>query len=508
MKKDQLINLFTVMSSTLPLNVTVLKGTGRNGAVVSRDYYKAIGLISEYNKANPQYNGLLSHITSCDDLWKGLHPATAFRLHMDTPCLALRYEELKESEQNALFDDPSWEISEKINGCRAIVFVCPDGRWFVYSRNVSDTDCSLLEYSKNIMMSPKTPNSFYAIDTEIVFQPGVDISSELKHYGLVTDSQLEATVALLHMLPEKAIEVQQKFYESHGRDLFTFKLIAPLYVEGKNYIKRTLGEGMEVYNRTIEIGQSLGLNVEAINHHHGTRAEKEIFLDTIINNGGEGVVFWNHAGNYCTSENRSKTSFIKLKRKVGSTGMGDTIDGFVTGFTRGTLGTKNEHKIGAIEFSIYVQDSMKTKVIGYVSGIDDATRNLFTWNNAEGVNPQEYVGSDNQTHFISLNPDALNMVAELSGQALSSVNQTLEHAKLIMWRTERSAESCVYSQEWIDSQTTNNGIQYSGVKHISEAQVNIENVMTRVNSTTSENGQVEIEQITSDTDFSDLGSDF
>lgn len=502
MRKQDLINLYTVTTATLPLNIELLKGTGRNGAVVSRDYYLALGLIAEYNKANPQYCNNLSHITSVDDLWKGLHPATAFRLHMETPCLALRYEELKEEEQNALFDDPSWVQTEKINGCRATITVSPDGSFYVYSRNVSDTDCSLLEYSKNIMQTPKVPQSVYCIDVELLFKPGVDISTDLKEFGLATDSQLEALVALLHMKPESAISVQRKFYEKHGRDLITMKLIAPLYVDGKNYIKRTLGDGQDVYDKTIEIGRSLGLNVEPIDRCNGTRAEKEIFLNTIIENGGEGVVFHNRNGAYCTSENRSKTSFIKLKRKVGSSGMGDTIDAFITGFTKGYNDTKNEHRIGALEFSVNVQANTKTyeKVIGYVSGITDEIRNLATFNNADGLYPQEYTGSDGQQHFISLNPDFDHLVAELSGQALSSVSQQLEHAKLVMWRTERSAESCVYSQQWLDSQTTNKGIQYSGIKHISEAQVNLANVMAQVTSPTEE----PVEMIQSSSNFDDL----
>ena len=175
-------------------------------------------------------------------------------------------------------------------------------------------------------------------------------------------------------------------------------------------------------------------------------------------------MFHNLKGYYSTSDNRSRTSFVKLKRSIKSTqGLGDSFDAFVTGFIPGKVGTANEHIIGALEFSIYINDNGRIR-LHHIASVPNITRDerlLATFNNADGINPISYTGSDGETHWMSLNPDFLNLVGELNGQALSSKSIRIEHPSLVIWRTERSAESCIYTQEFINSQTTasfrNNG---------------------------------------------------
>lgn len=331
-------------------------------------------------------------------------------------------------------------------------------------------DCSLINYAQNIAQPINhdiTP--IYAIDVEILFEPGVDISQDLQTLGLATDSQLEAMVALLHTYPHEAVKIQNKFKELYHSDIISFKLIHPLYINGKNYLVNPLGEGKNHYDEALNLGKQLGLNIEPIKMCRGTREQKEIFLNTILDSGGEGVVCHFDKGLYCTSDNRSKTSFIKIKRSIKSTsGLGDTFDCFVSGFIIGKPGTANEHIIGALEFSIYINDNGKIRKhhIASVPNITRAERQLATWNNADGLFPQSYVGSDGQTYYMSLNPQFEGLVGELNGQALSAKSKRLEHPSLVIWRTERSSESCVYTQEFIDSQTTksfsnNGGITYS-----------------------------------------------
>lgn len=465
LRKKDLEDLFTGMSMTLNPKVAkeILPVTGRGGCSAARDYIQANCLLSEYLKANPQYSNF-SHIATKDDLWKGLHPSTAFRLRHFTPCLAARYDELKESEQKNLFDNPDWTFTEKINGCRGWLIIYKD-EIHLFSRNYSDSDCSLLEYWSNIYQTPTTGDFIYAIDVEIKFEPGVDISQDLEELGIATDSPLEAMVALLHTYPESARAIQEKFKSLYNKDLIVFRLIAPLYFNGRNYINRSLGEGQDVYADCVRFGQSIGLNVQPIKRTNGSREEKEIFLNTILNNSGEGVVAHYRKGAYCTSENRSKTSFIKIKRSISSTstGMADSIDGFVSGFKMGSLGTANEGIIGALEFSIKVLNGSTeyTHTIAIVPNITREERKLATWNNADGLYPQEWKDSMGNSHWVSLNPDFGGLVGELDGQALSAVSRRMEHPRLIMWRPERSPESCIYTQEWLDSQTTGVGITYN-----------------------------------------------
>lgn len=459
LKKKDLVSMFDFMTLTLADSVKkqILKVSGRGNVSAARDYISAICLITEYTKATGKTD--LSDITSANDLWNAIHPAVKFRLRSYTPCLAARYDALKPEQQNKLFEDPNWVCTEKQNGCRGWL-INYKGDIFLFSRNYSDVDCGLLDYWKNINQTIAPTDEIYAIDVEIKFEPGVDIRDDLEHLGLETDSTLEAMVALLHTHAEDAIAIQEKFKNLYHKDLIVFRLIAPLYFNGMNYLGRTLGEGMDVYNECIEFGRSLGLNVLPIDRCSGSREEKEIFLNTIIDNGGEGVVFHNKKGFYCTSENRSKESFIKLKRSISATqskqGLGDQIDGFVTGFKMGSNGTANEGLISALAFSIIIDNNGKRRehVIAIVPNIDLETKKMCTLNDASGMYPQEWTDSNGETHWVSLNPEFDHLVGEIDGQALSSKSQRMEHPRLIMWRTERDPESCIYTQAWLDANTT------------------------------------------------------
>jgi ATP-dependent DNA ligase len=168
-------------------------------------------------------------------------------------------------------------------------------------------------------------------------------------------------------------------------------------------------------------------------------------------------------GKYNTSDHRSKTSFVKIKRSLSTTSLDDSFDAFVTGFIPGKPGTANEHIIGALQFSIYINKSGQ-QYLHHIASVPNITRDerkLATFNNADGLYPTTYIGSDGQEHTMSLNPEFDHLVAELTGQALSAKSVRLEHPSLVIWRVERDPSSCIYTQEFIDSQTTksfrNNG---------------------------------------------------
>ena len=95
----------------------------------------------------------------------------------------------------------------------------------------------------------------------------------------------------------------------------TFRLIAPLYFKGKNYLKRTLGEGQDVYQDCVAYGRSLGINVKPIARCNDDRKAKEIFLDSILNAGGEG----------CFSGDNRVTMFDYSKKKISDIKEGDVV---------------------------------------------------------------------------------------------------------------------------------------------------------------------------------------
>lgn len=467
MKKEAVIDLWTVVSRGLRDSVKneILVPSGRGGKYNVRDYVSACCYVGEFLKANPGV--VLDGIGSKAEMDRMIPRFAMYRMHYYTPCLALRYDELKDVEKAECFDDRKWVATQKMNGVRGWLCISKDAV-VLYSRNYSDVDCTLLEYWGNI--DQELDRSGYSgcvcVDVEIVFDPGVDLSSELDELGLETDSPLDAMVALLHSDVEKALRVQRVYKEKYGKDLVSFKMIAPLWYKGINYIDCVLGAGMDIYDEVLGYVKGLGINIGGIARCSGNRIEKENFLESVLAIGGEGVVFHNRDGVYCTSENRSKTSYIKLKRSVSATkdgiGMGDTIDGFVSGFKLGGVGTVNEGLVTTLEFSIWLNDAggMVKKFIGAVSGLEMGIKRELTIDGSYGMYTQSYIGSDGKEHIVSLNPEWDGVVAELSGQALSSVNCRLEHPVLVRWRKERDMNSCIYTKEWLMSQTTNNGIKY------------------------------------------------
>ena len=470
LKKSELMDLWESLSQGLDLRVKkqILAVTGRGGTSAARDYISANCLLTEYKKVVGVENYDMSKITDAKQIWDALPRAVAFRLRSFTPCLAARYDELQKYQQDELFDNKKWVATTKMNGSRGWL-INYQGKTFLFSRNYSDKDCGLLEYWSNIHPSQCTKeyDGIFAVDVEILFDPGVDISGELEELGIETSSPLEAVVALLHTYSSSAQQIQERFLNKYNKQLVAFKLIHPLYFNGKNYLKRTLGEGQAVYDEVVKFGQELGYNLQSIKRCGGTREEKEIFLNTILDSGGEGVVFHNREGYYCTSENRSKTSFIKLKRTISQTntmqGIGDTIDAFVTGLKLGSVGTANEGLISALQFSIHVLRPDGTSyqhVVANCPNVDLATKKMLTIPDATGLYPTSYLDQNGEEHWVSMNPEFDHLVAEVTGQALSAKSRALEHAALVRWRVERSPESCIYTQEFIDANTTNVGVTY------------------------------------------------
>lgn len=422
---------------------SILKATGRGGVYAARDYIAANAILAACKK----YNVSKSSLNTRDDLKSYLPKAVMFRLNSYTPCLAARYDELKKPAQDKIFDNQNWMATLKENGCRGWL-IHAEGKWYLFSRNYSDVDCSLIDYASNIYQQPKmSDNEVFAIDVEVKYEPDFNLQQQLEEFGMTTESKLEAMSALLQTRPETATEIQRKYKDLTGKDLITFRLIYPLYFKGKNYMKRRLGEGHAVYLDVVKYAQEHGLNVQAIERCKGTREKKEVFVNSIIEAGGEGVVFHNLNSYYCTSENRDKDCFVKLKRSVGATsskqGLGDTIDGWISGFKLGSDGTANEGLISAFEISCYILKDGKVyeHMIASVPNISKEMKQDCTVVDENGN--------------ISLKEEYMGVVVECDGQAISRVSKRLTHPRLLRLRFDKTKEECIYTQEFIDSQLDN-----------------------------------------------------
>lgn len=444
MKKDDLVSLWNQQSQGLSkeLMSKLLIPTGRGGVYASRDYVKANSIVATVMNQNPLVD--LSTFKDLKELLLAIDSSTRFKLKYYSPCLSYRYDELKPDAQKQVFTDPNWVFTEKENGVRGWI-IYNKGVTKFFSRNYSDKDCSVPEYWGNIFQFPSFPEGVtVAFDCEVRFDAGFLLDEELERFGLTTDSKLEAMSSLLQMNQEGALEIQRKFKEDKGFDLISFRVIHPLFFKNINFIDRPLGEGMKYLDELIEYCQKGGINAKPIQRCEGNKEQKEAFLDSIINTGGEGIVAHYKLGKYNTTDNRTKDSFLKLKRSVGAQasgqGMGDQIDGWISGFKLGTPGTANEGLVSAFEVSIILMDSggnTKDHVIAYVPNITREMQLEIT----------EVIDGKPQ-----MKKDMYGMVVECDGQAISKVSKRLTHPRMIRMRADKDKYSCIYTESFIESQ--------------------------------------------------------
>lgn len=447
-RKEDFVALFEEYRKVYPEEFMsdILKPTGRGTTFATRDYVRALRLLACLKGSGISKENIDSLKVEADAK-KFIHPAVWFRHSFDSVNLAARFDLLKESEQEEILNSSDWEATEKINGFRTwiVAYNRPGyapGVW-LFSRNYSDVDCSLCEYWDHIYQTITLPeNTIFVADCECVFDGDC---SDLSKYGLVAETQLQAVTSMVQLEATQSLAIQKRYLEDTGKNFFTFALIHPLYVNGRSYTKRTLGEAMDVYDTTVDVGRNFGFNIRSILHCNGSREEKLAFLDSILACGGEGVVFHNRKGSYTASENRDKTSWVKLKRSLKASmnkeGLGDSIDAFITGFKMSTEGTTRDGLIGAFECSIQLVEpdgNIRQHVISYVPGLS-----------LELAREATIMGVDGKP---TLHPDFYGKVVELDGQAMSAKSFRITHPRLLRFRIDKSKDECVYTRQWLESQ--------------------------------------------------------
>lgn len=446
LRKDELVSMFKRLSIGYQesFKKDILKPSGRGGVYAARDYISANAILAEVEKViETGIEFSIGSLMSRNDLSKVLDAATRFKLNMYNPCLAARYDELKEDKKKEVFDKKEWVFTNKENGVRG-VFIYSKGVVKLFSRNYSQVNCGLPEYWGNVNQEFAGDEPF-AVDVEVKYEPEADVQEQLEEFGLTTDSKLEAMSALLQMNKTQAIELQKEYKRIYNKDLIKLRLITPLYFKGKDYRKRPLGEAFQIEEAVVKYARERGINLERIEKLQGTRSEKEAFLDSILEQGGEGIVAHNMKGVYCTTENRDKGVFIKLKRTISGSaakaGLGDTIDGFITGFTMSKDGTADEGLIGSYEISAFIREADgKTvqKVIAYVPNIEKKDKVQYTIKGFDGI--------------PTLDPQLYDQVVEVDGQEVSRVSKRLTHPRMIRFRFDKTKQDCVYSSQFWDSQ--------------------------------------------------------
>lgn len=365
-----------------------------------------------------------------------------FILSLETPMLCIQAKHMPEEWHSSVWTDPKWVAEEKINGCRMVAIYSKNEGIHFYSRNMSVIDYLPVEY-KNIWMRDFNPEKFadevgsFILDCEVLCPVSkVDTTKHvLSSRGVVTETRLQATAALLAMNDEESLRIQRE------NDIeFEFYPFHVLELNGSLLMEMPYWQNRQIMDVMLPMAEGMGLNAFMVRRADGS--DKKALYEAILSEGGEGVVLKNVDAPYIPTESRYHRMWVKMKRTASET-LGDTIDGFVSGYLPGKQGTGFENLVGALIISVYLNKedgTQEQKEIAHVPNLTLEQRKEMTElkHNGDEARPmlkQEYYGR----------------VVEVDGQWFSARNKRLMHAKLVRFRTDKSPEQCTFEESTINS---------------------------------------------------------
>ena len=291
-----------------------------------------------------------------------------------------------------------------------------------YSRHNSVTDFLPISYKDTILV-----HGNYRGDTSFVLDCEVISTNANVTTKKTCTSQLNSTSAILSLDPVQSREIQKN-------NPLMFVVFDCLY-NGVD-IRSLPWKDRHVHAEKLAKALSDEGFMCKINPY--VLENKKDFYESIIKQGGEGIVLKRTDAPYSSTTSRTD-DMVKLKRTVACD-LASDIDAWVSGFTEATKGKANENYIGGLIFSCKVL--LKTgetvvREIGRVAGLPQDLRVEMTDYDAHG-NPklkQSYYGR----------------VATITGQDISGVNKRLTHCVLKAWRYDKDPSGCeVLSEEELD----------------------------------------------------------
>lgn len=319
----------------------------------------------------------------------------------------------------------------------------------MFSRNLSVLDFLPVNYTKKIVnnIDINKLNHTFVIDGEIVISkvPADDI---LLGFGLQPGTtQLNLTTALLESDKQDTLDFQAHYP-------LKLMLFDTIMFDGEDLTDKPLSERLKyteiIFNEMIEAGA----NIERPQNNKSLGLSVEDFHKKMLMNNEEGSIVKLLDSPYVMNGNRSHDAWIKLKRTATSSlveaKLGDTIDGFVTGFSNVKDSNTNSWRIGALEFSVYlINDDVfdpdfgkepQPKVIANVGGLTEEFARSIS--EPDPDNPG----------YCRLKKEAYGMVAELTGQDFSPRSQTLMHPRIVRMRTDKPIDQCTLNKTFIEAQ--------------------------------------------------------
>lgn len=357
-------------------------------------------------------------------------------LSMKSPMLAVRIDALKEVEQKEIWENPDWGFEEKLNGVRCIVIY--DGNQIhLYSRHNSDKDLLPIEFTDKVMFPDSCDlgklNKSFMIDCELTCD-NRNLNTVIGKYGVQTETVLQAVTAIIGSDVSRARIIQKR-----ENVRLVFNSFDCMFYDGKWLDKEPLKVRKEALKDIFNTLKACGFNIR---ENLYTNVNKKEMYNNLVKLGKEGCVAKNINGIYIPDSTRGFKGWVKIKRSVSKAesnddDLGDTFDGWISGFVPGNKGSAFENLVGAVCVSIYKKKSDGTREvheIARISGMDLRLRQDMT----------KIVGGQ-----VTLNPKYYDRVVEIDGQGVSARELRLNHAVLIGFRYDKNKDSCEVDEDFL-----------------------------------------------------------
>lgn len=355
-----------------------------------------------------------------------------FRRSFQSPQLALLIKHLKPHEILSVYESEDWVFDEKLNGVRDLLLNGPDGVE-IFSRNLSTVDCLPISYTGQVELPDGVSSlPYFVLDNELI-STDANISTIMNKSGVVTETILQAVSSLMAMNQEDSLAIQKE--AGYPLKFVGFDL---LHWKGEDLFKMQYKKRRQGVKHVVKLLTSLGAPVGISRAVTGSK--KVPFLESLWEKGDEGIVAKRLDGLPNLKENRPRTGWIKIKRSTTGC-LGDSIDGWISGFELGTPGKGFEKYVGALHISINLVDNkgdfIREHNIARVVNLTLEKRREITLYDASGT--------------PYLDPDWIGKVVSVEGQAISARAFRVTHPRLLEFRDDKSAPECSMTESQLKS---------------------------------------------------------
>jgi len=355
----------------------------------------------------------------------------SYRMQVETPQLCFLSTNLRSDEVERLFNSDQHVAEEKLNGIRMLVTYHPQDGFEFYSRNLSVEDYLPVSYTDKIWIGDQDFRGLFrpfVLDCEIVSRDA-RISTVMGKRGVVTETILQAVASLLALNSDDTLRIQKELGQPLELKVFDCLMSEGVDIKGKPYYER------RTYLKDIvEKLDILAVKVERVK---AVLNRKREYLEHIWQMGGEGIVMKPIMMPYLSRESRPRDGWVKFKRTV-SGAIGDSVDGFITGFDLGDKDKGYAELVGSLTVSINLIENgnLREHEVARVSNIPLEVRKAIT------------VLVDGKP---TLDPVYYQKVVEVDGQAVSAREMRLTHPRLIRFREDKNPDQCLMTKETLQN---------------------------------------------------------